>query len=191
MHLTKPWTRGQARTRTRPRRGWRRRFLVWGTSLLGGLLVLVASFAIIGAVAGTHTMGSVTYAQIPPTGGDHSPVWQHCGFYPEPIRAEHAVHSLEHGAVWITYRPGLPAAEIDLLRTLAKTEPKVLVSPIDNLPAPVVVSAWNQQTRLDGAADPRLGQLVRAYHDGPDAPEPDAACDGPNLWLTGGTGDPE
>jgi hypothetical protein len=49
---------------------------------------------------GKHTAGEVDYAQNPPVGGAHNPVWQNCGFYDKPIRDESAVHSLEHGAVW-------------------------------------------------------------------------------------------
>ncbi len=55
-----------------------------------------------------HTTEPVFYGQIAPVGGDHGPVLQNCGFYEEPVRNENAVHSLEHGAVWITYRPDLP-----------------------------------------------------------------------------------
>ena len=55
-----------------------------------------------------HTTEPVEYPQNPPVGGDHNPVWQNCGYYDEPVRNENAVHSLEHGAVWITYQPDLP-----------------------------------------------------------------------------------
>ena len=34
------------------------------------------------------------------------------------IANENTVHSLEHRAVWITYRPGLPADQLDALTTL-------------------------------------------------------------------------
>ncbi|MCA1688251.1 MAG: DUF3105 domain-containing protein, partial [Actinobacteria bacterium] len=65
---------------------------------------------------GAHTEADVDYAQTPPAGGEHNPVWQNCGFYEEPVRDELAVHSLEHGAVWITYLPDLPQDEIERLR---------------------------------------------------------------------------
>ena len=53
---------------------------------------------------------------------------------------ERLVHSLEHGAVWITYQPDLPAAQIDVLRQLARSDEYLIVSPYPGLPAPVVVS---------------------------------------------------
>jgi hypothetical protein len=125
-----------------------------------------------------HTLEPVTYAQVPPVGGPHSPVWQNCGFYSQPVANETAVHSLEHGAVWITYRPDLPGDQIDRLRQLAERQTFILVSPYPDLPAPVVASAWGKQLRLESADDPRLEQFVRAFRLGPQTPERGARCDG-------------
>jgi hypothetical protein len=155
------------------------------------LPVLFAGFVALSAVGGNHTVGSVDYAQSPPHSGDHSPVWQRCGFYSAPVQNEHAVHSLEHGVVWITYQPDLPPAQVETLRQLAHTQEYVIVSPYPGLPAPVVVSAWGQQTRLDTAGDPQLVPLIGAYRNSPLAPEPDGGCEGPNLWFSGSTGNPE
>ncbi len=132
----------------------------------------------------SHTEDPVDYPHDPPAGGPHHPIWQNCGFYSEPVVNEHAVHSLEHGAVWITYDADrLPPEEIDVLRTLA-AEPKVLVSPYAGLgDTPVVASAWGAQLRLGSAIDARLGQFVQALRDA-GAPEPGAACQE-------GIGDPE
>ncbi|CAA9559857.1 MAG: hypothetical protein AVDCRST_MAG73-3554 [uncultured Thermomicrobiales bacterium] len=131
------------------------------------------TFAYLG---GVHTEEPVAYAEVPPAGGPHSAVWQNCGYYAEPVGNEHAVHSLEHGAVWLTYRPDLPADQVATLQDLAENQDHVLVSPYPGLPSPVVASAWNAQVMLDGPADPRLEQFMREYRLSPDAPEPGALC---------------
>lgn len=123
-----------------------------------------------------HTDQPVTYAQSPPTGGRHNPVWQNCGVYDQPVKNEHAVHSLEHGAVWVTYRPGLPAAGVTKLRNAVKNIDYALVSPYPGLPAPVVASAWGKQLKLRGPDDERLTAFLRAYVKGPQTPEPGAPC---------------
>jgi hypothetical protein len=129
-------------------------------------------------VGAQHSTDPVKYAEHPPVGGVHNPVWQNCGFYTAPVGNEHAVHSLEHGAVWITYAPDLPQAQVDALRALAERQSYILVSPMEDLPSPVVASAWNHQVALDSANDPRLEQFVREFRLSPQAPEPGAACTG-------------
>ena len=133
--------------------------------------------------AAQHTEGDVDYAQTPPAGGEHNPVWQNCGFYDEPVADENAVHSLEHGAVWITYSPDLSQDQVDQLRDRAHSQTYVLVSLYPDLPSPVVASAWGKQLRLESADDPDLERFVRAYRQGPQTPEPGAVC-------TGGIGQP-
>ena len=84
---------------------------------------------------------------------------------------------MEHGAVWITYQPNLPADQVDVLRKEAQ-QTYVLVSPYPNLPSPVVASAWGKQLRLDSATDPRLDQFIKAFREGPQTPEPGSPCTG-------------
>jgi hypothetical protein len=122
-----------------------------------------------------HVETPVSYNVTPPVGGDHSASPQPCGAYSEPIANERGVHSMEHGAVWITYQPQLAAAEVDRLAALADKK-YVLVSPYPNLPSPVVASAWGRQVALTSAGDPRLQAFLDAYRDGPQAPEPGSAC---------------
>jgi hypothetical protein len=127
---------------------------------------------------------AVTYDLVPPVGGNHNPAWQNCGFYSEPIGTEFGVHSLEHGAVWITHRPDLPEDQVDALRDRTARS-YVLVSPWEGeLPAPVVASAWGKQLPLESATDPALAQFVDFFAQGPQTPEPGAACGG-------GVGNPE
>jgi uncharacterized protein DUF3105 len=129
-------------------------------------------------LARDHVDGPVTYPQVPPVGGPHNPVWMNCGVYNAPIPNENAVHSMEHGAVWITYQPDLPAAAVEQLRALVRGHSFVLLSPYPGLPAPVVASAWGVQVRADGAGDPRLARFIALYERGPQTPEPGASCSG-------------
>ncbi len=111
-----------------------------------------------------HTLGPVTYPQVPPVGGIHNPVTMPCTYYDQPVQNERAVHSLEHGAVWITYRPDVAPADVEALAALARSRRDVLVSPWpEGLPSPVVASAWGRQLQLQSVGDPRLLQFVRAY----------------------------
>ena len=128
--------------------------------------------------AGQHTTTTVQYVETPPVGGLHHPSWQNCGIYRTPIHNEHGVHSLEHGAVWITYRPDLPADQIQRLHDLASDD-YMLLSPYPGLPAPVVASTWNHQIRLERADDSRLPQFISRYKNNPSTtPEFGAVCYG-------------
>ncbi len=120
--------------------------------------------------------GPLSYKQDPPTNGDHSPGWQKCGFYSSPIENERAVHSMDHGAVWITYQPDLPRDQIETLRSLAR-EDYVLVSPYPDLRAPVIVTAWRNQLELEGAEDPRLRQFVDQFRVTETAPRSGNGCE--------------
>jgi hypothetical protein len=128
-----------------------------------------------------HVNHRVHYPQTPPVGGDHLPPpgWQDCGFYDRPIYSEAGVHSLEHGAVWITYRPDLPPAQIALIKQYAQ-QPYVLASPWADgqLPAPVVLSAWGAQLQLDSLPSFAADQFLTKYRQSINAPEPGAPCDG-------------
>jgi hypothetical protein len=125
-----------------------------------------------------HSEEPVTYTEHPPVGGVHHPSWQNCGYYAAPIPNETAVHSLEHGAVWISYQPDLPADQVQKLKELAEAQSYILVSPMDDLPSPVVASAWNHQLQLQSADDPGLDGFIRLYRLSREAPEPGASCAG-------------
>ena len=103
---------------------------------------------------------------------------QNCGIYDTPVPDERAVHSLEHGAVWLTYRPDLPAADVERLRRLARGHTHILLSPYPDNPTPIVASAWQTQLRLDTYDEPKLLSFINTYERGRQTPEPGAACQG-------------
>ncbi len=126
----------------------------------------------------SHVDGAIQYDRLPPVGGDHAAVWQNCGFYPTAVANERAVHSMEHGAVWLTFGPGTTEADLASLRDLAEKQGHVLVSLLPDNPAPVVATAWGRQLYLERADDPRLDQFIAAFRLGSDAPERGGPCEG-------------
>ena len=188
-------TKASSRVAASPRRSKMFSSNLWWIAILGGgavvtiviILLLLQPPPPVGMLDGMvsynnllrdHSELQQQYAQVPPAGGTHSGIWQNCGIYDQPVRNENAVHSLEHGAVWLTYRPDLPAAAVETLRSLARGHDHVLVSPYPNLPHAVVATAWGLQLPVEDASDPRLPVFVSRYEKGPQTPEPGAACDG-------------
>jgi hypothetical protein len=185
-----PQRRGRQLQPQRRSRAWI--WIVLGVVALGALVTALVlggpggTPASLGAVqrysnlSRTHSEGPTTYAQTPPVGGAHSGVWQNCGVYDQPLRNEYAVHSLEHGAVWVTYRPDLPADQVTKLRELARGQSYVLLSPYPGLPQPIAASAWGLQLFVDNASDQGLADFIRTYQSGSQTPEPGAPCTGGN-----------
>lgn len=134
-----------------------------------------------------HVQGSVQYAESPPTGGNHNQVWIGCDAktYDQEVLKEMAVHSLEHGAVWVTYQPTLEKSKIDLLKTKVKTSGNTFLSPYPEQKAPIVLSAWGRQLEINDAKDPRIDQFMVKFRKGEQTPEPGATCTAPE-----GTGQP-
>ena len=125
-----------------------------------------------------HTDAPVKYDKEPPTGGKHNNTPQTCQVYTEGVPSERAVHSLEHGAVWITYRPGLDAGEVKTLTELAQGNPYRMLSPYPGLKSPISLQAWGRQVFVDKASDGKVNDFLEAYTSGPQAPERGASCEG-------------
>jgi len=117
-----------------------------------------------------------TYDVRPPAGGDHLDQWESCGFYGEEITDGNAVHSLEHGAVWVTYRPDLDEASVSELESLANVETHLLVSPYPDLETPMMLVAWGVRLPLDSVDDERFDRFLATFIRGPQTPEPGVPC---------------
>jgi len=115
---------------------------------------------------------------VPPAFGAHFSAWQNCGIYDQPVNVGNALHSIEHGAVWLTYSPDLPADQVNALRDIVRGNGFVLMSPYENQTKPVVLTAWTIQLTIDELPDARIAQFVQYYANGPQNPEPGAPCSG-------------
>lgn len=127
-----------------------------------------------------HVPGPVSYPMTPPAGGDHDPAWQNCNgdVYSSQIRDENAVHSLEHGAVWVTYNDKAARTDVTALEAKVAKTPYTLMSPYKNQSSPITLTAWGHQLDVQNASDPRVDEFLGKYVQGTQTPEPGAACTG-------------
>jgi len=138
--------------------------------------------------AGNHQTGPVTYAVLPPVGGPHNASWQNCmgDVYAAPIANEHAVHSLEHGTVWITYRPDLPADQVTKLTEKVQGKEKLMLSPFEGLDKPISLQAWGYQLKVDNADDARIDEFIQTLRVNASVEGPTASCS-QGITATGNT----
>lgn len=125
----------------------------------------------------------VDYDESPPFGGAHDGIWAACNgvVYTKPVRTEHMVHTLEHGAVWIAYNPDtLPAADVEALAKKVTGQQYMVMSPYPGLDKPVSLQSWGHRLKVADAADRRIDQFVKALKQNKYTyPEPGATCDIP------------
>ena len=205
----KPPVNSAAARKAQSRKIVSKRQTPWGLIITTALILIVAVSVIGYAVAKTQSKSSsagdpskiagiqhytnltrnhkttlVTYPQSPPVGGDHSPVWADCTgtVYPNQIANENAVHTLEHGAVWITYKPGLAADQLDILTKLVAGQQYTLLTPYAGLKTNVSLQAWGYQLFVDSASDPRVKQFISDLRlSQKNTPELGASCDNPSF----------
>ncbi|MFE4666835.1 DUF3105 domain-containing protein [Streptomyces sp. NPDC056716] len=133
-----------------------------------------------GELSQTHVTEDVTYPMEPPVGGDHNQVWMNCNgdVYAEAVPNVNAVHSLEHGAVWVTYTSEAAQEDVDALAEKVKSTPYTMMSPDEEQASPIMLSAWGHQRTVTGADDPALDAFLETFVQGEQTPEPGAACTG-------------
>jgi hypothetical protein len=95
------------------------------------------------------------------------------------------VHSLEHGAVWVTYRPDLPKDQVDTLASKVRGQEFMLMSPYEGLDKPISLQAWGYQLKVDSASDERVDEFIRSLRSNASI-EPGIGCSG-GVTATGTT----
>ncbi len=122
----------------------------------------------------------VAYTFSPPIGGRHDGAWAACNgvVYPEPVRSENLVHSLEHGAVWIAYDPDRVSGDaLETLTSKVQSRPYTVMSPYPGLDQPISLQSWGHQLKLADADDERIDQFITALRINQyQHPEPGASC---------------
>lgn len=106
------------------------------------------------------------------TSGDHDeqPLpWQ---VYDQEVPDANAVHNLEHGGIYISYKPDLPQQEIDRIRALFSkpysrknfSPIKAIVAPRAANSAPIVMSSWNRSMKLNKYEEEKMVEYYLRNH---------------------------
>jgi hypothetical protein len=138
-------------------------------------------------LARDHQDGTIDYPMTPPAGGPHHPRWQDCmgDVYPKQIDNGNAVHSLEHGAVWITYLPTTSASDVEKLASRVRGQSYLMLSPYPGQPTAVSLQAWGYQLPLPGVYLKLVDAFIARFRLNASV-EPGATCtNGTTTTLTG------
>jgi len=122
------------------------------------------------------------YEITPPAGGNHLSAWQNCtgSVYDAPILDGNAVHSLEHGAVWLTYDPALVDGDgVNALASKIEGRDYSLMSPYPGQGVAVSMQSWGNRYQTEDPSDPKIGEYLDTYVlNERFNPEPNATCSG-------------
>lgn len=147
----------------------------------------IPGITVIDYPGGEHNDATIQYDQSPPFGGQHANTWADCTgtVYPSPIRSENAVHSLEHGAIWITYQPDLPEDQVSKLADKVDGVAQMMMSPYTGLKSPISLQSWGHQLFVENADDPRIDDFIKDLRlNSVTTPEYGAACSNPTFKTT-------
>ena len=96
----------------------------------------------------------VAYKTNPPASGSHYAVPADWGVYETVIPDERLVHNLEHGGIWISYRPSIPAAAKERLTALSKGyKSKVIMVPREKNDTDIALVSWGRVYKIAVSSD--------------------------------------
>jgi len=106
----------------------------------------------------------------PPVSGAHWPEPQREGVYDKEVPDEGAVHTLEHGRIWITYKSSIPDSAREALREIARNNTFILLSIRNANDTDIALAAWNRldtfNLNSDGSFDhARVQDFIDRYRD--------------------------
>ncbi|OGE82497.1 MAG: hypothetical protein A3B10_00275 [Candidatus Doudnabacteria bacterium RIFCSPLOWO2_01_FULL_44_21] len=106
------------------------------------------------------------YNSNPPTSGWHWPQAAEWGIYKATQPDEQLIHNLEHGGVWIAYKPGsVDEQTVNLLQDFAKRYRKVIVEPREANDAAIALAAWTHLDKLDQYDESQILRFIASYYD--------------------------
>ena len=106
------------------------------------------------------------YLSNPPVSGWHYGETVEWGIYDQELTDQNVIHNLEHGGIWITYKPDVPAELVENLKRVAgEYKRKVVLSPRAANDSPIALAAWGRLDKFDYFDEARIKKFIKAYKD--------------------------
>lgn len=101
-----------------------------------------------------------SYNSNPPTSGAHAGAapW---GFSEVEIVDQNAIHNIEHGGIWISYKD-IDEQSLEVLRTIARTNSQsVIISPRAANDSPVAIASWGRLLKTDVVDEEQIKEFIK------------------------------
>lgn len=106
---------------------------------------------------------SVDYQTNPPTSGSHLAEAEKWGIFSNEIDDMAAVHSMEHGGIWISYKD-ISQEEIVILEEVGKQNSQsTVVSPRSGNDSKIVIASWGKMVKLETAEKALIQKYIDTY----------------------------
>ncbi len=121
----------------------------------------------------------VPYSSNPPTSGPHYNIPGYgpleCKMFEGEVVDEGAIHNLEHGAIWISYKNNDETLKKQV-KGIIDDNSKIIASYRPANDSLIAVAGWGRLLKLDSFDEKKIEQFIKLYKNGPDVPEPLAGC---------------
>ncbi len=112
------------------------------------------------------TTNHPAYNSNPPTSGWHFPQPAEWGAYKEEIPDETLLHNMEHGGVWISYKPNISEELKKKLEAFyEKWGRKIIVTPRSQNDADIALAAWTHLDKFSVGeySEERIDNFIKAF----------------------------
>lgn len=103
------------------------------------------------------------YNSNPPTSGDHWPVPLSWGFYDAVVADEQAVHNLEHGGIWISYKDIDDQTKKELKALAEQYNQAVIVTSRPKNDSRIAVASWGRLMKLDEFNRAKIENFIKTH----------------------------
>lgn len=110
------------------------------------------------------------YNSSPPTSGPHLAQPANWGVYSAPLQDEQAIHNLEHGGIWISYKNIDDQTKAQLEVITKANGGSVIMSPRDSNDAKIILVSWTRMEKLDSYDKGKILEFIKSNKN--KSPEP-------------------